>query len=76
MSATYTTLADLVEQEITPALNGVEPNFDTAGFIETLIDLGLIEYVQDQHGFQLYTDDGLTPAFSELVTEFDLAAQK
>lgn len=79
MSATYTTLSDLIEREIAPALfdgtESVEPNFDIDGFAATLRDRDLIVWDESGQGFQLVTDeDGETPGFWELVEEFDAAA--
>ena len=45
MSTTYTTLADFIDQEIVPAITGVEDDFDVQGFTRALQDLGRIEYV-------------------------------
>ena len=70
MTATYSTLADLIEREILDALNGVEPNFDTDGFVQELRDQDLI--VWTGAGFQLIVDeDGMTPGFGALVARFD-----
>ncbi len=80
MSETYTTLADLIEREITPALfdgtESVEPNFDVDGFVQALQDRELIVFHGGQ-GFVLVTDDsGETPGFWDLVADFDQAAMQ
>ena len=36
MSTTYTTLADFIDQEIVPAITGVEDDFDVQGFTRAL----------------------------------------
>ena len=70
----YTTLADLIEREITPALAGVEPNFDIWGFSQALRDRELIDWTGN--GFALVTDGyGATAGFWDLVSEFDAAAK-
>ena len=73
MTTTYTTIADLIEREITPALDGVEPNFDVDGFAQALRDRDLITW--NGTGFVLVTnEDGETPGFSGMVAKFDQAA--
>ena len=75
MSETYITLADLIEREITPALDEVEPNFDVDGFVQALRDRELINWTGC--GFALVTDeDGTTTGFWDLVSEFDAAAME
>lgn len=79
MTATYTTLSDLTEREITPALfdgtESVEPNFDVDGFVAALRERDLIVWDESGQGFQLVTDeDGETPGFWDLVQDFDIAA--
>lgn len=75
MTTTYTTIADLIEREITPALDGVEPNFDVDGFAQALRDRDLITW--NGTGFVLVTnEDGETPGFQDLVAEFDQAAME
>lgn len=76
MTATYSTIRDLIDQEIAGALDGVEDNFDLDGFVQALKDCDLIvwhdAYRLDQQGYQLVTDeDGETPGFWELVERFD-----
>lgn len=79
MTATYTTLADLVGQEIVLALNGVEPGFDTDALVQAMRDADMIVYVTHEgasqdNGFQLVTDeDGQIPGFWELVEKFDVS---
>lgn len=78
MTATYTTLSDLIEREITPALfdgtESVEPNFDIDGFVAVLRERDLIVWDDAGQGFQLVTEDGETPGFWDLVQDFDGAA--
>ena len=81
MSKIYTTLADLIDREIVPALDGVEPIFDVDGFTQALRDADLIVYVTHEgaaqrDGFQLVTDDdNQTPRFWDMVAKFDAEAQ-
>ena len=71
---TYTTLDDLYTHEIADALNGVEENFDTDGFLHELRERDLIIWTGT--GFALVIDDeGNTPGFWELVEDFDRQAQ-
>lgn len=73
MTRTYTTLADLVDQEIAPAFGEYGNDYDLDGFVRALRDADVIIYVQ--HGFQLVTDDdGQTPGFWELAATFDTSA--
>ena len=70
---TYTTLADLRDQEIVDAINGVEENFDIDGFIAELRERDLIIWTGT--GFALVIDEcGNTPGFWEIVEEFDALA--
>lgn len=72
---TYTTIQDLTDQAIVPALEGVEPNFDVVSFVQTLRDRDLVVWTGS--GFELILDeDGVTPGFADLVAEFDAAAME
>lgn len=80
MSKIYTTLGDLIDQEIVPAISageGVGRRFDLDGFVAKLRDEGLIRYVQfersaQHNGFELVAaEDGNTPRFWGYVQEFD-----
>lgn len=72
---TYTTIQDLTDQAIVPALEGVEPNFDVVSFVQTLRDRNLVVWTGS--GFELILDeDGVTPGFADLVAEFDAAAME
>ena len=69
----YTTLADLVDQEIVGALDGVHPDFDLADFVAELRRLDLIVF-HTTRGWGLITDDeGNPPGFWPLVEKHDLA---
>ena len=75
MTKTYTTLDELVQREITDAINGVEENFDLDGFVNALRDADLIVWNDEAHGFELITDeDGTTPGFWTLLAQFDAEA--
>lgn len=76
MSTTYATLKDLIDREITPALDGVEPNFNTEDFVKALRDADLIVWHDIRQGFELISDEGgNTPGFWELVEQFDTEAR-
>ena len=81
MSTIHTTLADFIDQEIVPAIEGVEDDFDVQGFAKALQDAGLIEYVTfpggaQRDGFRWVgaLDDVTDPLFWGLVEQFDAAA--
>ena len=73
----YRTMTDLMDQEIVAALNGVNPAFDIAAFVDELLDTEMIVYRTFQgaaqyDGFELVTDEeGSTPGFWELVEKHD-----
>lgn len=69
-SRTYTTMRDLIDQEIVPALYG----FDVDALVRELDARGLITW--DGRGFVLETDDmGETPGLRDLVREMDIRAR-
>lgn len=71
---TYTTLRDLIDQEIAPALDGVDEGFDVDALVRILRDSDLIVY--DGRGFTMPgdPDSGATEAFWEAVQAVDLIA--
>ena len=72
MSTTYTTLGELVEREIAPALDGT---FDIDGFVDELRDRDLIVY--NGRGFELVTDEeGNTPEFWDIAAKYDTEMRK
>lgn len=72
MSKTYTTLAELIDREIAPAL---DDTFDIDGFVTELRDRDLIVYTG--RGFELVTDeDGNTPDFWDIAAKYDTEIQK
>ncbi len=70
MTDTYSTLADLIEHEITPQLRtgGFRPDFDVAGFVQALRDHGVIMWDDDEQGFALYAYDD---EYSKLLIDWD-----
>jgi hypothetical protein len=75
MSTTYTTLNDLVDREIVPALDGVEDSFDVDMLVKILRDQNAIRWTGI--GFELVTDEeGNTPGFWAYVQAVDLYAAR
>lgn len=74
----HTTIDDLITQEITPALEGVEPGFDTAKLVEEMWEAGLIEYVTTGNlsydGYRLVDKEDDGPDFWDLVQKIDAEA--
>lgn len=73
----HTTIDDLIAQEITPSLDGAEPNFDVDKLVEELEKAGFIEYVTTGNlscdGFRFVHKDG-GPSFWDLVQQIDAEA--
>ena len=72
---TYTTLADLIDREIRPALDGVEETFDLDGFVKDLRGAGHIRYeVEEGHADGRYVLDIDEATFWKLVQKWDTKA--
>lgn len=57
---THTTLSDLVDREILPALDEVPPSLDLDAFVERLRDAGMIHWTDDGQLAMEQDDDGET----------------
>ncbi|MBA3019641.1 hypothetical protein [Propionicimonas sp.] len=75
-SRIYTTLADLVDQEIIGAFVEYGTDYDIDGLVQALRDADHITYINtvplDQQGFQLSID---SDTFWALAAKFDRAAK-
>ena len=69
----FTTIADFIDQYLTPALSGVEENFDHRAFTDALIDADLLVW----DGRYFVIDEALAAdAFWALVEDFDAKAMQ
>lgn len=57
---THTTLSDLVDREILPALDEVPPSLDLDAFVERLRDAGMVHWTDDGQLAMEQDDDGET----------------
>lgn len=74
MSKVYTTKDELIQQEIVPALNGVEENFDLDAFVLALDEGGFIVHwasLQSEIGWSLEIPE---ETFWDLVQDYDQIA--
>lgn len=68
----YTTVGDLIEQELVPALDGVSPNFDVEQLAIWLRQQDLIVFDEAGQQFHLLLDEaGQTPGFWDKVQQLD-----